>query len=526
MDATGAQIVPSADPSCTFIPEARTCMRNLSTLLLVLLASTLVNAHVGSADVYYEGDAGPYHLFVTVRLPQVIPGVAEIQVRSASPNVQTLRVVILRLTGVGSNLPPTPDLALRSKDDPQFFVCNLWLMEFGALQVRIEADGSKGKAELSVPVASYARQSLPMGRALRVLGAFFLVFLTLSLVPIIGAVVRESSISPGETPQASNRRRARIVMATTLIVAVVILYLNRELWNEEAATYKRNVELLKPPRAETTLLDGNRLLMIRPASQLMVPVAGMGRSARKVSMDEVIPDHGHVMHLFLIDLPGMERMWHLHPDRAKGGAFAQRLPAMPAGQYEIFADIVDKNGFPWTLVGNLDLPQIIGAPIAGDDSDWEGARLTNPLSETRIAQLPDGGRMVWEGNDGPLKANVPASFRFRVEEKDGSPAHDLEPYMGMAAHAEVVCTDLSVFAHIHPNGSVSMAALDLAQAGLIAQSAVGVSGMAMEMARSPSVLPPEFNFPYGFPHPGDYRIFVQIKRSGQAQTAAFDAHVQ
>jgi hypothetical protein len=38
--------------------------------------------------------------------------------------------------------------------------------------------------------------------------------------------------------------------------------------------------------------------------------------------------------------------------------------------------------------------------------------------------------------------------------------------------------------------------------------------------------PPESYFSYGFPDPGDYRLFVQIKRSGQVQTVTFDAHVE
>ena len=41
-----------------------------------------------------------------------------------------------------------------------------------------------------------------------------------------------------------------------------------------------------------------------------------------------------------------------------------------------------------------------------------------------------------------------------------------------------------------------------------------------------TAMPAEVTFPYGFPDPGDYRLFVQIKRSGQVQTATFDAHVE
>ncbi len=39
-------------------------------------------------------------------------------------------------------------------------------------------------------------------------------------------------------------------------------------------------------------------------------------------------------------------------------------------------------------------------------------------------------------------------------------------------------------------------------------------------------LPPVVAFPYGFPQPGDYRVFVQIKRGGAVQTGVFDAKVE
>jgi len=118
-------------------------------------------------------------------------------------------------------------------------------------------------------------------------------------------------------------------------------------------------------------------------------------------------------------------------------------------------------------------------------------------------------------------------FKFAVQDKDGRPAQDMEPYMGMAGHAEFVRSDLSVFAHVHPAGSVSMAALDLAQEGTLNDPTSAQQRMSMPMSMPGSgPLPPEVRFPYGFPQPGDYRIFVQVKRAGRVETGVFDAHVQ
>ncbi len=47
---------------------------------------------------------------------------------------------------------------------------------------------------------------------------------------------------------------------------------------------------------------------------------------------------------------------------------------------------------------------------------------------------------------------------FSVRDAAGAPV-TVEPYMGMAAHAIVASRDGSVFAHLHPSGSISMAAL-------------------------------------------------------------------
>src|SRR5712664_1736022 len=88
---------------------------------LFLLCPAPLFAHVGSPDVYYEGAAGPYQLVVTIRPPVVIPGVAEIEILSRSADVHQIRLTPLRLSGPGAQFAPTPDVAQRSKDSPQFF---------------------------------------------------------------------------------------------------------------------------------------------------------------------------------------------------------------------------------------------------------------------------------------------------------------------------------------------------------------------------------------------------------------------
>jgi hypothetical protein len=492
--------------------------RMLGILVLILVGALSVSAHVGSPDVFFEGNAGPYHLYVTVRVPQVIPGIAEIQVRSASNEVQRIEIVPMRLSGAGSNLPPTPDVAERSKQDPQFFTGSLWLMEFGALKVRVAVEGSKGKGELAVPVPAFAQRTLPMERSLGGILGLLMVFLAIGLVFIAGAASREGSLEPGESPSPAKARRARIVMAVTAVIVLGILYLGKAWWGAEASNYKRGVNFFKPPVAETHLLNRNRLV-IRAKGQ-------DPEWSKEVEMKDVIPDHHHLMHLFLISTPGMDRMWHLHPDRAEGGAFVEDLPNMSAGRYEVFADIVDKAGFPWTLVGQIDLPEISGKALARDDSIWTGAPLAAQGNHASVAQLADGGRIVWEMGSGPLAANAAMVFKFKVEDKDGNPAKDLEPYMGMAGHAEFVSSDMTVFAHIHPAGSASMAALELANGAPQGNEAATGDHAMTDGMPNPELSSSEVSFPYGFPKPGEYRIFVQIKRAGQVETGVFDAHVQ
>ena len=62
-------------------------------------------AHVGSPDVYFQGAAGPYHLIITVRTPQMIPGIADVEILSATPGISKITVVPTVHRGAGREIP-------------------------------------------------------------------------------------------------------------------------------------------------------------------------------------------------------------------------------------------------------------------------------------------------------------------------------------------------------------------------------------------------------------------------------------
>lgn len=484
--------------------------RSALLLFLSLVPAPVCLGHVGSPDVYYEGMAGPYRLFVTVRTPQMIPGIAQIEARALDGSVSEIRIAPLRVIGEGSESAPPADRMERSAADPQFFTGQLWLMESGSWQVRMEVFGGQGKAEMGVPVPAAARRTLPMQKALGALLFGLMSVLVLALVSIFGAAVRESQVEPGVAPSKRQRRRARTAMAVTAAVMVGILYLGNLWWNAEASA-RANLMIYKAPPLEASLQNGSMLA-------LKIGFSSWHDRRKTMLLDKIIPDHGHIMHLFLIRMPEMDRFYHLHPEQRGSDAFAEELPPIPNGQYEIFADVVRESGFPDTMTTRITLPDVAGKPFAGDDSGVRAAPLESAGAQ-RIVALEDGGRVEWLSDGPALQAQKPAVLRFRIEDKDGNPAADLEPYMGMAGHLVIVRRDLSVFAHVHPAGSVPMAAV------MLVQKRGGSEGMAGMPKMHESSMPAEVTFPYGFPQAGDYRLFVQVKRAGKVQTAVFDARV-
>ncbi|HEY1937658.1 MAG TPA: hypothetical protein VGJ33_06975 [Candidatus Angelobacter sp.] len=485
-------------------------MKKFFPFIFLLLLPIAGLAHVNSPDVFYDGYAGPYHLLVTLRPPAVVPGVAQIQIRSVSSDVNEIKILPLRMIGVGAKMAPLPDPAKRSADDPQLFTGNLWIMVRGSWKIQIQATGQKGAAQLEVPLPAISTASQPMQAGLGILLAVLGFALAAGFIGIIVAATRDAGLKAGESPAPAEKRRGYIGLTVAALIVIAAFLGGSNWWGHEASANERlNYRV---PNMTPSLTGGSLLRLHLENPNEAEPTRFRSEQPDRIRLDDLIPDHGHLMHLFIVRMPDMKAFWHLHPDQTQPGDFAQNLPIMPEGQYKLYADIVHHTGFPETEIATVNLPIVTGKSLSGDDA---GSFDLAPAD--KIAQLSGGYRMVWERDDKPMKANQPYWFRFRIEDKDGKPTANLEPYMGMAGHAVFLSTDGNVFAHVHPAGSVSMAAVNLAE------SHNPKADMANMNHNERSA---EVSFPYGFPRAGEYRIFVQVKRAGKVETGEFAAHVE
>ena len=484
-------------------------LRLAMAVLLVGAWQPQAGAHIGSPDVFLEGHAGPYRLLVTVRPPHAIPGVADVEVLATSDDIHDVRIVPLPLTGPGAQFAPVADRAARSADNPRLFTGHLWLMSAGAWQVRVTVTGDRGGGSLSVPVPTLPQLTLAMSNGLRAILFALMLLLAAGFVGIVSAVAREARLGVGEPIDRRALWRGRIAGAAAAVLVGVIVFFGNRWWTVEASNYDSYV--YKPLIATASVTaDAHVRLDLRDPGWI---------GSRR--LDDFVPDHGHLMHVFIVS-PSLDRLWHVHPDEVATGSFDRRLPDMPSGDYELFADLVHATGVSETVTGQLQTTAILGGPPSGDDSTWtEGAG--SPRRGALSTAPREGGRIVWVRDDTPLVPKRLTMFTFRLDDPDGQPARDLELYMGMPGHAIFVRRDRKVFAHVHPSGSAPMAAMEIAMPSNVSHAGHDAANLS---STKPSGAGGTVTFPYGFPEPGEYRIFVQMKRAGGVVTGAFDASVR
>jgi hypothetical protein len=316
-----------------------------------------------------------------------------------------------------------------------------------------------------------------------------------------------------------------MLLAATL--AVSLLWLGKQWWDAEERDYQSNrLYQALETRAVIRTEAGQSVLRLELADE------------KFHRGPPLVPDHGKLMHLFLIREPGMDAFAHLHPEKLDWKNFQTALPSLPAGDYRIYADVTYETGLSDTLTTTITLPDEPGDGSGLDpDDSWiiHPGLNSNRNKGGRATQvaLSEHLTMHWASSEA-LVEDRETELRFLVRDAAGEVVV-LEPYMGMLAHLVLRREEGDVFTHLHPSGSFSMAAQQLFQMRLEGKAPLKVAKATEDpFCRLPGMdeilagwQPGQqtITFPYAFPKPGTYRLWVQVKVAGRIQTGVFDATV-
>lgn len=477
--------------------------------LLLCFCAIVVQAHIGSSTVFYEGAAGAYQVRVSIQPPEVVPGRAQINVR-VNNGLPTIITALPVRWDAGKKGAPPPDIAVPVKGETNLFSTELWLMDFGAYSVFVDVEGSLGKGTAIVPLNSVATQRLAMPAWMG--AAFFAAGLGLIalLVIIIGAAARESALPPGIAADVTRARRGCYGMALGTLLLLAALMRGNAWWTEVDSNFKNN-RLFKTDEipAVVELRGSEQVLVVN----LQDPDHGWH------DRTPLIADHGKLMHLFLISTPDRNLFAHLHPVQVKPNIFEVPVSGYASGDYAVYADVTRESGLAQTYISKVHLPESsLGSEASDkpdpDNSAWSASANKVTSGETRDAPLSPFA-LLRSLTPPRVTAGEEITLRFDALASDGL-ALPLEPYLGMWSHAVILAKDGSVFTHIHPLGTISMASQEVfarRERGETVRKSVDVVCGRPER---------ELTFPYAFPRPGEYRVWVQIKSNGRVLTGAFD----
>jgi hypothetical protein len=527
-------------------------LRVIGIAALFIAIAVPVSAHVGSPNVFFDGQAGAYPVRVVVRPPGVIPGLAEISIRILAEGVD--RVTVLPVFGrAGLGGSPPPDEARLVRGETNLFSAALWFMSEGAYSVNVRIHGPKGEGVAVVPVNSVAMVRLPMAHWQVLMFAALGILLFVSAIKLTGIAAADALSDPGRELDAGSPIRVRIVMAGAAVLYASLIIGGKSWWDSVDGQYRNNRLYAPMPVTSNVSVEGEQTVL----SLRVDAASSRGR------WTPVTPDHGKLMHLFLVREPTEDVLAHLHPLQRSLDTFEVSVPPLPSGDYTLFGDVTHENGFTQTLVTRVRLPEppstaqrrldaVIARPgdpmCAGpatlmnlpgmrvpydvDDSWHVGANKAEPdkpanASSAQSCLLAGGLTLVWENGRG-LRTRECLPMKFRVLDTTGAPA-ELEPYMGMPGHAVVLRQGGEVFAHIHPVGSFSMASREILERSARPEkssktsiSSANPGEPILVRSESPGVV----SFPYEFPRPGLYRVWVQVRVKGQVLTGVFDGEVQ
>ncbi len=524
-------------------------MMKFTRIFFILCLCSLAQvswAHVGSPNVFYEGTAAGVPVRVIIKPPGVIPGLAEITIRADRQDVR--KIAVRTVYGeAGKKGAPQPDEAVLVRGETDLYAVSTWLMKRGAYSIHVELETVNGPGEVVIPVNSVVMVRNEMPRALGIILACLGVVLFITFTAIIGAAATESTQPPGESMSPALRQKRLLWSTAAAVFLITAVIGGNAWWNAEDKDYYQNrISRAWPVNASVKVEDE------RPVLHFSFDIP----DGHRREWSPLIPDHGKWSHLFLIREPAQDVFAHLHPYKLGERKFAAVLPSLPEGSYQLYADISHESGLSRTLHTKVDLPSApanwtkrwaqsrvnTNDPVCAvalvqpgnvdenrRDLDLDDAwhiETSSPSLSANDAPLMNGLTMTW-ARPARIIANQDVSLRFQLRDAQGQPA-ELQPYLGMSGHLVVRRDDGSVFIHAHPVGTISMAS----QAILAARSENPKAKDEELLAattnythKAEAKFTNEVSFPYAFPQPGRYRLWVQFRNQGLILTASYLAEV-
>lgn len=228
-----------------------------------------------------------------------------------------------------------------------------------------------------------------------------------------------------------------------------------------------------------------------------VSEAGSGEA-----ISELPVDHERQMHLIAVSRD-LEQFQHVHPEPDASSDFAVTTKFPTEGTYALFDEFV------WDGQKVLDRREV-------EVGTGGGAASLRPDLEPKTV---DGLTVSLKAPE-EIRAGEEAAFTYTLEKEDGTPADDLEPYLGAPAHVAIVSEDTLEFAHTHGEtdpseggGSDGHSETEAAEEGEHADHGGG------------QTFGPEIGFHHTFEKPGFYKVWAQFNHHGGVTTVPFVVEV-